>query len=68
MSANKVCLECGSSSHVRRGLCRRCRRREPGPATLARQEGPPVPSPLGRPADLEPPRARPWVHKGSGTG
>lgn len=64
----KVCLECGSPSHVRRGLCRRCREREPGPAGLPGVETPgPEPKPK-RPPDLEPPRARPWVHKGSGTG
>lgn len=64
----KVCLECGSSLHVRRGLCRHCRKREPGPATLPRIEAPEVEPKLDRPPDVEPPRARPWVHKGSGTG
>jgi len=63
----KVCLECGSASHVRRGLCRRCREREPGPAGLPGVEtSGPEPEP-SRP-DIKAPRARPWVHKGSGTG
>jgi ribosomal protein L40E len=64
----KVCRECGSASHVHRGLCRRCRERERGPAGLreGKTRGPePKPS---RSADMKGPRARPWVHKGSGTG
>jgi hypothetical protein len=46
----KVCLECGSPSHVRRGLCRRCREREPGPAGLPGVETPgPEPKRTARP-------------------
>ena len=60
----KVCRSCGATHHVRRGLCRACRKR-------ALSTGEPVPEtperPPGRP-DLEPPHGRPWVHRGSGTG
>jgi len=64
----KVCLECGTVSYVRRGLCRRCREHVPGPAGFRGVETPgPEPKRNRRP-DIKAPRARPWVHKGSGTG
>ncbi len=61
----KVCRQCGASGHVRRGLCRACRRR-----ALAEAPGVSAASAPGRPpaVHVEPPHARPWVHKGSGTG
>jgi NMD protein affecting ribosome stability and mRNA decay len=60
----RVCHNCGATRRVRRGLCRSCRKRalgtgEPAPEVTER--------PPARP-DLEPPRGRPWVHRGSGSG
>jgi NMD protein affecting ribosome stability and mRNA decay len=60
----RVCHNCGATRHVRRGLCRSCRRRALG-------TGEPVPEVTERPParnDLEPPHGRPWVHRGSGSG
>jgi len=60
----KVCRSCGATQHVRRGLCRSCRKRALG----AGEPVPEVPKqPPPRP-DLEPPHGRPWVHRGSGSG
>ncbi|MER3453106.1 MAG: hypothetical protein C4344_05550, partial [Acidimicrobiia bacterium] len=62
----RVCAGCGATLRVRRGLCRRCRRRlrEGGAQEFdahARTE-----SRLPKAPDLEPPHARPWVHRGGG--
>jgi predicted amidophosphoribosyltransferase len=58
----RTCLECGAPLRVRRGLCRRCRRRAMGKGTtLPGSESRPP-----RPPDLEPPHSRPWVHRGGG--
>jgi NMD protein affecting ribosome stability and mRNA decay len=59
----RVCHNCGATRHVRRGLCRSCRKRALG-------TGEPVPEVTERPParpDLEPPHGRPWVHRGSGS-
>jgi NMD protein affecting ribosome stability and mRNA decay len=60
----RVCHNCGATRHVRRGLCRSCRK-------WALGTGEPVPEVTERPParpDLEPPHGRPWVHRGSGSG
>lgn len=62
----KICRECGATEHVRRGVCRGCRHRALGPAAEITGPAPERRRPNG--ATLEPPHARPWVHKGSGTG
>ena len=60
------CHRCRGIEDVHRGLCRRCRaellaEETPTAATVVR-DGEAMPSA----PDLEPPHARPWVHRGSG--
>ena len=56
----KVCRICGSNEDIHRGLCRRCRRSDQAQRDTERERHPKEPR-------LEPPHARPWVHRGSGT-
>ncbi len=58
----KVCRSRGATLHVRRGVCRACRKRALGPGEPEAEvrEQPP------RRPDLEPPHGGPWVHRGSG--
>jgi hypothetical protein len=57
-----VCVQCGGTRGVRRGLCRTCRRRAMGKGTPVPEAAEPrPPSP-----ELEPPHSRPWVHRGGG--
>jgi hypothetical protein len=64
----EVCLRCRGSEHLHDGLCRRCR------AQLRLEETrggetrnvPPADKEVPTAVTLEPPHARPWVHRDSG--
>ena len=66
--APRACTRCQRNEHVHEGLCRKCRaeflaegtpKGEIGEVRVVDEKVPATPS-------LEPPHARPWVHRGGG--
>ena len=64
----KVCLRCRGNERLHDGLCRRCRAELLLEETRGRETDN-VLAPdkdVPKPVSLEPPHARPWVHRGRG--
>jgi hypothetical protein len=64
----KVCLRCRGNEDLHDGLCRRCRAQLLLEETRGgeTQNALPADNEVPTPVSLEPPHARPWVHRGSG--